>query len=133
MGKARSGNTSIRTGDISNVSQSQIAVGINIKQTMKVSQLSESDRQALLENLKKFREEVSAAGLPPDKQTIVNGKVTEAMEEAEKEKPDVSQIKSLFSGALEKIKVVGSAIEKVAKSETTQNILKILGLGLTLI
>lgn len=127
MGK----KTIIKTGDISNVS-GQVAVGINIKQIQTVSTLSASDKKELVESLIEFRKEILALGLPTDEQSIIHGKVTETIKEAEKEKPDLPKIRSLYAGALEAIKGVGSAIEKVAESETTKKILKILGLGLSL-
>ncbi len=122
----------ISAGDISGVS-GQVAVGINITQTKTVSTLPTSDKKELLDSLNEFRKELPKLGLPPDEQSIVSGKVTETIKEAEKEKPDLSKIKSTYASALETIKGVGGVIEKVAASETTKKILKILGLGLSLL
>jgi hypothetical protein len=120
---------SISTGNISG----QVAVGINIRQIQTVSTLSNSDKKELLDSLIEFRKELPKLGLLPDEQSIVNGKVTETIKEAEKEKPDLSKIKSTYASAIETIKGVGGVIEKVATSETTKKILKILGLGLSLL
>lgn len=129
MGK----ETVIEVGNISNVSSSQVAIGIKIEQIQTVSTLSTSDKKELMESLIEFRKEIPTLGLPPDEQSIIHGKVTETIKEVEKEKSDLPKIKSLYTGTLEAIKGVGGAIEKVAKSETTKKILKILGFGLSIL
>jgi hypothetical protein len=128
MGK----KTVIKTGDISNVS-GQVAIGIKIKQTQTVSTLSASDKKNLMDNLIEFRKEISTLGLQPDEQSIIHGKVTETIKEAEKENPDLPKIKSLYASAIETIKGVGSAIEKVAASETAKRISELLGLGISIL
>ena len=47
----------------------------------------------------------------------VNGDVTAAIKESEKEKTDPSKIKSRFQGALDTVKEVGDTIDKVSKWE----------------
>jgi len=103
----------------------QIAIGSNITQTQTISG---TDKKELLNSLIEFRKELPKFGLPPDEQSIVNGKVTETIKEVEKEKPDLPKIKSIFEGAIDTIKGAGNVIEKVAESDITKKIIKILGL-----
>lgn len=110
-------------GDVSG----QVAIGKNI------IQLSTSDKKELLDSLIEFQKEIAKLGLPADELSIVNGDLTAAIKEAKKEEPDPSKIKSRFEGAIETIKGVGKAIEKVSESETAKRILKILGIGLLIL
>ena len=108
--------------------QVQVAIGENITQT-----LSTSDKKELLDSLIEFQKEIAKLGLPADELSTVNGDVTAAIKEAKKEEPDPSKIKSRFEGAIDTIKGVGKVIEKVSESETTKKILKILGIGLSIL
>jgi len=117
----------ISTGDIIGVS-GQVAVGKRIRQINTVSTLSASDKKELLNILNEFRKEIPKLDIPSDEQGIVNGKVIETMIEVEKEKPDFSKIKKLFTSAIETIKESSSSIEKVASSETVKKIIELLGL-----
>ncbi|MGB2727757.1 MAG: hypothetical protein WBD09_04690 [Halobacteriota archaeon] len=110
-------------GDVSG----QVAIGENI------TQLSTSDKKELLDSLIEFQKEIDKLGLPADELSTVNGDVTAAIKEAKKEEPDPSKIKSRFEGAIETIKGVGEVIEKVSESEKTKKILKILGIGLSIL
>ena len=113
-------------GDVSG----QVAIGKNITQTQT---LPISDKKELLDSLIEFQKEIAKLGLPADELSIVNGDVTAAIKEAKKEEPDPSKIKSRFEGAIDTIKGVGKVIEKVSESETTKKILKILGIGLSIL
>jgi hypothetical protein len=63
----------------------------------------------------------------------VNGNVTAAIKEAEKENPDPSEIKNKFEGVLDTMKEVGETIEKVSKWEWTEKVIKLFGkLGLSI-
>jgi hypothetical protein len=63
----------------------------------------------------------------------VNGNVTAAIKEAEKEKPDPSEIKNKFEGVLDTMKEVGETIEKASKWEWTEKVIKLFGkLGLSI-
>ena len=110
-------------GDVSG----RVAIGENI------TQLSTSDKKELLDSLIEFQKEIAKLGLPADELSTVNGDVTATINEAKKEEPDPSEIKSRFEGAIETIKGVGKVIEKVSESETTKRILKILGMGLSIL
>lgn len=116
-------------GDVTfgNVS-GQVAIGENITQTLSIS-----DKKELLDSLIEFQKEIDKLGLPADELSTVNGDVTAAIKEAKKEEPDPSKIKSRFEGAIETIKGVGEVIEKVSESKTTKRILKILGIGLSIL
>ena len=117
----------VNFGDISG----QIAIGKNITQTQT---LSSSDKKELRDNLVQFQKEIVKLNLPADTMTIVNGDVTAAIKESEKEKPDPSKIKSRFEGALDTVKEVGDTIDKVLKWEWTGKVIKLLGkLGLTIL
>ena len=115
------GNVTI--GDVSG----SVAIGKNI------TQLSTSDKKELLNSLIEFQKEIAKLCLPADELSTVNGDVTAAIKEAKKEEPDPSKIRSGFEGAIETIKGVGKVIEKVSESETTKRILKILGIGLSIL
>jgi hypothetical protein len=115
------GNVTI--GDVSG----SVVIGKNI------IQLSTSDKKELMDSLIEFQREIAKLGLPADELSTVNGDVTAAIKEAKKEEPDPSKIKSRFEGAIETIKGVGKVIEKVSESETTKRILKILGIGLSIL
>ena len=106
----------------------QVAIGRNITQT-----LSTSDKKELLDSLIEFQKEIDKLGLPADELSTVNRNVTAAINEAKREEPDPSKIKSKFEGAIKTIKGVGKVIEKVSESKTTEKILKILGIGLSIL
>lgn len=128
MGKQKiTGGAGITAGGNVNFGNNygQFAVGSNITQTQTISG---TDRKELLNSLMEFRKELPKFGLPPDEQSIVNGKVTETIKEVEKEKPDLQKVKGIFGSVIDTIKGAGSVIEKVAESDTTKKILKILGL-----
>ncbi len=108
-----------------------IATGKNITQTQT---LSSSDKEELRDSLVQFQKEITKLNLPADTMATVNGDVTAAIKEVEKEKPEPSKIKSRFEGALDTIKEAGDTIEKVSKWEWTGKIIKVLGkLGLTIL
>ncbi len=114
-------------GDISG----QVAIGQNITQTQT---LSSSDKKELRDSLVQFQKEIAKLNLPADTMATVNGDVTAAIKEADKEKPDPSKIKGRFEGALDTIKEVGDTIEKVSKWEWTEKIIKVLRkLGLAIL
>lgn len=114
-------------GDVSG----QVAIGENITQTQT---LSSSDKKELRDSLVQFQKEIAKLNFPADTMATVNGDVTAAIKEAEKEKPDPSKIKSRFEGAIDTIKEVGDSIEKVSKWEWTGKVIKILGkLGLSIL
>lgn len=115
------GNVTI--GDVSG----SVAIGKNI------TQLTTSDKKELLDSLIEFQKGIDKLGLPADELSTVDGDVTAAIKEAKKEEPDPSKIKSRFEGAIDTIKGVGKVIEKVSESETTKKILKILGIGLSIL
>ena len=109
----------------------QIAIGENITQTQT---LSSSDKREIRDSLVQFQKEIAKLNLPADTMASVNGDVTAAIKEAEKEKPDPSKIKGRFEGALDTIKEVGDTIEKVSKWECTGKVIKVLGkLGLSIL
>ena len=117
----------VNFGDVSG----QVAIGENITQTQT---LSSSDKKELRDSLIQFQKEIAKLNLPADTMAVVNGDVTAAIKESEKEKPDPSKIKSRFEGALDTVKEVGDTIDKVSKWEWTGKVIKTLGkLGLTIL
>lgn len=108
----------------------QVAIGKNIIQTQT---LSTFDKQELLNCLIAFQKEIAELDLPGDELSIVKGDVTAAIKEAKKEEPDPSKIKSRFESAIGTIKGVEEAIKKVSELETTKKIMKILGIGLSIL
>lgn len=124
------GITTVEGVDIHDVN-APLAIGKNITQTQT---LSAPDKKELLDNLLGFQKEIAKLDLPESKMITVNDDVAAALNEAEKEKPNFSKIKSRFEGALNTIKEVGDAIEKVSKWEWTGKIVKIFGkLGLSVL
>lgn len=117
----------ITFGDVSG----QVAIGEGITQ---IQTLSSSDKKELRDNLVQFQKEIARLNLPADTMATVNGDVTAAIKEAEKEKPNPSKIKSRFEGALDTMKEVGDTVEKVSQWEWTGKVIKILGkLGLSIL
>ena len=117
----------VNFGDVSG----QVAIGKNITQTQTLSSL---DKKELRDSLVQFQKEIAKLNLPADTMAVVNGDVTAAIKESEKEKPDPSKIKSRFEGALDTVKEVGDTIDKVSKWEWTGKVIKLLGkLGLTIL
>lgn len=109
----------------------QVAIGENITQTQT---LSSSDKKELRDSLVQFQKEITKLSLPDGTMATVNGDVTAAIKEVEKEKPDPSKIKSRFEGALDTMKEFGEIIEKVSKWEWTDKVIQILGkLGLSIL
>lgn len=131
-GKKVSGWPGITAGGDVNIKDvtGQVAVGDHIEQ---VQTLSTLDKQELLNSLIAFQKEIAKLGLPADELSIVNGDVNAAIIEAKKEEPDPSKITSMFESAIGTIKGVGEAIKKVSESQTTKRILKILGIGLSIL
>jgi len=124
------GGTGITSGGNVNFGDvnGQVAIGKNITQTQTLSSL---DKKELRDSLVQFQKEIAKLNLPTDTIAVVNGDVTAAIKESEKEKPDPSKIKSRFEGALDTVKEVGDTIDKVSKWEWTGKVIKILGkLGL---
>lgn len=108
----------------------QVAVGDHIEQ---VQTLSTFDKQELLDSLIAFQKEIAKLDLPADELSVVNNDVNAAIIEAKKEEPDPSEIQNRFVGVIKRIKRAGKAIEKVAESQTAKRILKILGIGLSIL
>ncbi len=113
-------------GDVSG----QVGIGENISQT---KLLSSTDKTALIDALKKFKDEIVSLGLPDDELDIVKGDVTSAIKEAQKEKPDLSTVKKRFQNVIDTVKQVGSVMNRVAESPVTKTIIGILSkLGLAI-
>ncbi len=127
VGGAGITGSSVSFGDVSG----PVAIGENITQTQI---LSTFDKKELRNSLVQFQKEIANVGLPADTMATVNGDITAAIKEAEKEKPEPLKIKTRFEGAIDTIKEVGDTIEKVSKWEWTGKIIKILGkLGLSIL
>jgi len=69
----------------------QIAIGENITQTQT---LSSSDKKELKDSLVQFQKEIAKLSLSADTMATVNGDVTAAIKEADKEKPDPSRLRA---------------------------------------
>ncbi len=109
----------------------QVAVGKDITQ---IRTLSPLDKKELRDCLIQFQKEINKLGLPTNILNTVNGDVTAAVTEVEKEKPEPSTIKNRFQDALDTMKDVGDTIEKVSKWTWTVKVIKILGkLGLSIL
>jgi hypothetical protein len=114
-------------GDVSG----QVAVGSGIVQTQSIGQ---ADLEELRKSLLDFQKGTAKLGLSDEDQSIVNGKITEAIKETKKETPVLSKIKETFESAINTVKEAGRAIKDVSELyEPAKKIAKLVGIGLSLL
>ncbi len=113
-----------------NIGGNAIISGENSSITIdKSTNISINDRKELHENLMIFKNEIAKLGLPDNELSVVNGNINTAIEESEKDQPNVSRIATKFKNAFDTAVEVGDNIEKVSSWEWTHKIAKIVGLG----
>ncbi|MGZ4865037.1 MAG: hypothetical protein ACXV3U_04745 [Halobacteriota archaeon] len=119
------------TGSVTFINNDQVAIGQNITQVKKVESLSYEKKEELLSNLKAFKQELLQLDVEEDDKDILKGVVTAAIKETEKQKPDVTDIKSKFQIVVETVKQAGERATQILNSQPAKTIMSILGLVLT--
>jgi hypothetical protein len=109
---------------ISNIQNSQIAIGNNITQKQN---LSINDIHELTDNLLKFQEHLTLLNIPSEDIEAVNEDLKIAIDEAKKDKPLISKIKDKFESAIDVIKKTDGAINLISDWEVTSKIVSLLG------
>ena len=129
--KKGAGSAGINGGgnvNIGNVS-GQVAIGKNIVQTQFIGQ---TDLEELKKSLLEFQKGVVKLGLSSEDQSIINGDISAAIKEANKEMPILSKIKERFGNAVSTIKEAGKTIKDISEFyETATKIAKLIGVGLS--
>ena len=129
--KKSAGSAGINAGGnvtIGNVS-GQVAIGKNIIQTQFIEK---TDVEELKKNLHAFQKCVSMLALSSEDQSIINGDISAAIKEANKEKPVLSKIKERFESSVNTIKEAGKTIKDISELyETATKIAKLVGIGLS--
>lgn len=129
--KKGTGGTGINAGGnvtIGNVS-GQVAIGKNIIQTQSIGQV---DLEELRKSLLDFQRRIAPLGLSSEDQSIINGDISAAIKEANKEKPVLSKIKKRFESSVNTIKEAGKTIKDISELyETATKIAKLVGVGLS--
>ncbi len=112
-------------GDVSG----QFVVGNNNVLTQSIKQ---ADLEELRKNLLDFQKEVAKLSLSSEDQSIVSGKISEAVKEAKKDNPALPTIKERFESAINTIKEAGKAIKDISELyEPAKKIAKLIGIGLS--
>lgn len=125
------GSTGITAGGNVNFGDvpGQVAIGKNITQFM-----GQVDLEELRKSLLDFQKGVDKLGLSPKDQSIVNGYISAAIKEANKEKPAPARIKEKFESVINTIKEAGKAIKEISELyEPAKRIAKLVGISLSLL
>ncbi|MBM4053610.1 MAG: hypothetical protein FJ264_02830 [Planctomycetes bacterium] len=118
-----SGNVTI--GNVSG----QVAIGKNIIQTQSLGRI---DLEELRKSLLDFQEWIAKLGLSSEDQSIINGDISAAIKEANKDKPVLSKIKERFENSVNTIKKTGKTIKDISELyEVAEKIAKLIGIGLS--
>ena len=129
--KNAAGSAGINAGGnvtIGNVS-GQVAIGKNIIQTQFIEK---TDVEELKKSLLDFQKGVVKLCLSSEDQSIVNGAISAAIKEADKEKPILSKIKERFENGVSTIKKAGKTIKDISELyEAATKIAKLIGMGLS--
>lgn len=119
------GNVTI--GDVSG----QLAIGENITQTQT---LSATNLEELRTSLSDFKKGLAELDLQSANQNIAEGNIDLAIDEAKKDKPELSKIKEKFESAINTVKEAGKTINNISELyEPAKKIVKILGIGIALL
>ena len=108
-----------------------VAIGEDITQ---IQFISTTDRDDLIKSILDFQKGLAKLNLPTDDQNIVNGDISAAIKEANKDKPDLSKIKMGFENVVNTIKEAGKAIKGISEIyDPAKKIATIIGFGLALL
>ena len=107
----------------------QVVIGENIK----IQSIEQTDLEELRKSLFDFQNEVAKLSLSSEDQSIVNGKISEAVKEAKKDNPAVPTIKERFESAINTVKEAGKAVKDISELyEPAKKIAKLVGVSLSL-
>ena len=108
-----------------------VAIGEDITQ---IQFISTTDRDDLIKSILDFQKGLAKLNLPTDDQNIVNGDISAAIKEVNKDKPDLSKIKMGFENVVNTIKEAGKAIKGISEIyDPAKKIATIIGFGLALL
>jgi len=114
-------------GDVSG----QVAIGEHIEQIQSIDQ---TDLEELRKSLLDFQKGIVQLALSPNYQNVVNGKISSAVLEAEKDKPALSNIKEEFQSAINTVRGTGKTIKDLSELyEPAKKIAQLVGLSLSLL
>jgi hypothetical protein len=117
----------VSIGDVSG----QFGAGEHIEQIQTIGQ---TDLEELRKSLNDFQKGIAKLGLSSNYQNVVNGEISAAIIEAEKEKPAPSKIKEKFESAINTVKEAGKAINGISELyEPAKKIAKLAGISLSLL
>ena len=109
----------------------QVAIGEDITQ---IQSISTTDRDDLIKSILDFQKGLAKLNLPTDDQNIVNGDISAAIKEANKDKPEISKIKMRFENVVNTIKEAGNTIKDISELyDPAKKIATMVGLGLALL
>lgn len=109
----------------------QFVIGRNVMQTQSIMQ---ADLIELRKNLLDFQKGVEKLDISSDDQSIVNGKISEAIKEAKKDTPAIPTIKERFENTISTIKKTGKSLKDISELyEPAKKIAKMVGIGLSLL
>ena len=106
----------------------QVAMGENIIQ---IQSISPTDLNDLRKSLLKFQKGLTRLNLPTDDQNIVTGDISAAIKEANKDKPELSNIKMRFESIVNTVKEAGKTIKDISELyEPAKKIANLVGMAL---
>ncbi len=118
-------------GDVNIRVNGLLAIGENIAQ---IQSISINDLEDLRRSLLEFQEGISKLNLPTDDQNIVNGDISAAIKEANKETPEPSTIKTRVESAINTAREAGKTVKDVsALYDPATKIFKLLGVASALL
>ena len=102
--------------------------------TIHTQSISINDLNDLRRNLLEFQEGIAKLNLPTDDQNIVNGDISAAIKEANKENPEQSKIRTRFESAINTAREAGRTVKDVsALYDPATKIFKLLGVASALL
>jgi hypothetical protein len=114
-------------GDVSG----QVAIGEHISQTRSTGS---ADIAELRKSLLDFQKGLAKLDLSKEDESIVNGDISAAIKESNKEKPKLSMIKERFESAINIIKESGKAMQNISELyEPAKKLAPLMGLGIAIL
>ena len=102
--------------------------------TIHTQSISTTDLDDLRRSLLEFQEGIANLNLPTDDQNIVNGEISAAIKEANKENPEPSKIRTRFESAINTARDAGRTVKDVsALYDPATKIFKLLGVASALL
>jgi internalin A len=102
------------------------------RSTIHTQSISTIDLEDLRRSLLEFQEGIAKLNLPTDDQNIVNGEISAAIKEANKENPEPSKIRTRFGSAIDTLREAGRTVKDVSELyNPAEKIVKVVGIGLS--